>query len=118
MQGDLSRDRIWSKKKTKQLDIYYDSVWVHHVCKAVQDLGSGVGALIYKELGMIIFYYNNVIFYKVMMDEQNELIPPEIHKSRAKKVLKMLKDGKIGTHVLEQSQENFKNLNTQNATKK
>jgi hypothetical protein len=114
----LSRDRLFEKKNEKKIDLYWDSLWVKYLCKAIQDLGSNVGALIYRELGMIIFFYNNVIFYKVMMTAENELIPIEIHKNRAKKVLQMLKEGKINTHVIDQCQEQFKNLNTQSSIKK
>jgi hypothetical protein len=119
MQDKISRDRIYEKKKTGHLDIYYDSVWVKHLVKAITDLGSGVGALIYKELGMILFFYNQVVFYKVMMNEANEsLIPIEIHVKRAKRVLRLIKEGKVKLHVMEQSQEQFKQLNTSGATRK
>jgi hypothetical protein len=114
----LARNRIWKKKQEKKLDLYYDSVWVNYIVKMITGLGSGVGALIYKELGMILFFYNNVIFYKVMMDEQNSLIPPEIHKKRAKEVLKKLKLGQLQIHAVTQSQEQFKQLDTSGAVKK
>ena len=114
-EAKLSRDLL----KEKHVDFYYDAIWVKHLIKAVQKLGSGVGALIYKELGMVIFFYNNTIFYKVMMNDLNEnLIPIEIHAKRAGQVLKALKSGKISTHILGQAQEQFSKLNTDNAIKK
>jgi hypothetical protein len=115
----ISRDTIAEKKNSGHLDLYYDALWVKHLTKAITDLGSGVGALIYKEMGMILFFYNQVIFYKVMMNETNEsLIPIEIHAKRAKRILTNLKEGKIQTHIVGQSQEQFKKLNTQSAVKK
>jgi len=113
--GKLSRDLL----KEKHVDFYYDAVWVKHLIKAVQKLGTGVGALIYKELGMVIFFYKDTIFYKVMMNDLNEnLIPIEMHQKRAGAVLRSLKEGKIATHILGQAQQNFKSLNTDNAIKK
>ena len=111
----ISKDMIAGK----HIDLYYDSIWVNHLTKAITDLGSGVGSLIYKDLGMILFFWNQIVFYKVMMNETNEsLIPIEIHVKRAKRVLRLLKEGKIKTHVVGQSQEQFKKINTTGAIKK
>ena len=114
-EGKISRDYI----QEKHLDLYYDSVWVNQLVKAVTEMGSGVGALIYKEMGMVLFFYNQVIFYKVMMNETNEmLIPIELHVQRARKVLQALKEGKISTHVVGQAQGEFKKLNKDTPNKK
>ena len=118
MVNKLSRDKIWEKKQEKKLDLYYNRVWVDNLCKEVTKMGSGISALIYKELGMILFIWNRIIFYKVMMDAQNELTPIEVHIKKAKRVLRALKEGKLQYHAVEQSQEQFKNLDTSNAQKR
>jgi hypothetical protein len=83
---DLSRDY------TKKLDTYFDRPFIKSLIKEIKKIDSSVWAVVYKELKMIIFLTGNIVFYKVMLTEQNiDQITIKQHRERAEKIFRLIK---------------------------
>jgi len=104
--------KILSRDLTKKAETYYDRVWIKHLIKEIQKLDSSVWAVIYKELKMIIFMTGKIMFYKVMMTENNmEKIKIQQHKERASQILRLLKLNLVPIKELSIAQRGSAKLN-------
>ena len=58
----------------------------------MQALSPDIGAIVYKKQNLVVFFYRNIIFYKVLLTELNiTKVTIEEHVERAKSTLKALK---------------------------
>jgi len=103
----LGRDLI----KENKVDVWYDKVFVRHLIRKVQDIDPDIGAVLYLDQKLIVFFYKRIIIYKILMnEEQTEKIPLEYHLEQIRKIIKLLKLNLIPIRVLKTARSNIKNL--------
>jgi hypothetical protein len=56
---------------SKKVETYYDRVFVRHLVKKFQRVDPQIGAQWYPHIQCVVFWYNGVIVYKVMLTEHN-----------------------------------------------
>jgi hypothetical protein len=99
-------------KEYKQTENWYDRVFVKNLVKRVQDLDPNIGAILYQDTMMIVFMFDGIILYKVVLNELNtEEISIEEHIKRITQPLRMLKLGLIPAKDLDSIKKAVKNIN-------
>ena len=91
-------------------DTYKDQVFIKHLVKKIQDVDEDIGAFIYENTMTVVFFRNNIIIYKVRLDELNTSeISIERHVERVKSICKMID---LNLIPLKQIQGNLGKVNT------
>lgn len=84
----LGRDLI----KESGVDVWYDKVFVRHLVKKIQDIDPDIGAVLFPESKLVVFFWKRIIIHKVLLNEdQTENLSIDWHVNEVKKVIKMLK---------------------------
>lgn len=71
-------------------DTYNDKIYVKHLVKSIQDVDPDIGAFIYETTNTVVFFRNNIIIYKVRMDEFNQSKDPKWHAEKVKTICRMI----------------------------
>lgn len=97
----------------KKHKTYYDKVFVKLLVKKVQKMNPEVGAFIFPDQLMLVFFYRKIIIDKIILNEENlERIPFENHVTRIKEIIKMLSENKIPLYDMQQLQAANKGFNS------
>jgi hypothetical protein len=110
--GKLARDMV----KEKNLDLQYDKIFVKNLVKGIQKLSPDIGAYIFPETKMVVFWMDtvmgNVIIYKVLLDKNNvNDITPEEHIKKVETIVRLLKLNMIPLKELNQAAREVKRTN-------
>jgi hypothetical protein len=107
MEEILGRDLI----KKNKIDVWYDKVFVRHIVKKIQSVDPNIGAVLYPDQKLIVFFYKRIIIYKILMnEEQTEKFPLNYHIEQIKKIIRLLKLNMIPIRELKTARSNIKNL--------
>jgi len=71
-------------------DTYKDKLYIKHLVKAIQKVDQDIGAFIYENTMTVVFFRNNIIIYKLKLDEFNTSIPIEKHAEKVKTLCRMI----------------------------
>ena len=93
---NLAKDIVQAKVDQKKLDVWYDRVFVRVLIKSIQKLDTDIWARVYPDTKLIVFFRRNIIFYKVLMTEENiDKTSIAEHVKKASKTLRVIKLGLI-----------------------
>ena len=107
----LGRDLI----KEKKVDVWYDKVFVRHIVRKVQDIDPDIGAVLFPDQKMIVFFWKRIIIYKILMNQdQTENLTIDYHLNRIKNIIRLLKLNLIPIKTLNSIRSRIKNLKLNN----
>jgi hypothetical protein len=90
----VSAEVLFDSKK-KLVDTYYDKTFVRHLVKQFQKVEPQIGAQWYPHIQCVVFWYNGVIVYKVMLTEYNvDEVSIKSHIEKVTLAIQMLKTDK------------------------
>ena len=89
-------------------DTYKDKLYIKHLVKAIQKVDEDIGAFIYESTMTVVFFRNNIIIYKLKLDEYNTSIPIEKHAEKVKNLCRLID---LNFIPLKQIQKNLGQVN-------
>jgi len=103
----LGRDLI----KEKKIDVWYDKVFVKHLVKKVQDIDPDIGAVLFPDQKLIVFFWKRIIIYKILMTkEQTNDLTIDYHLDKIRNVIRLLKLNLIPVKTLNSIKSRVKNI--------
>lgn len=104
--------REYFEEKKKELDPFYDKVYLKYFIRQVQKISPDIGAIYFPETYQLIFFYKNVIIYKIILNKNNiEDISVERHLKNIRNIYLMLKNNLIVVDKIPQLKNIKQNFN-------
>jgi len=106
---NLSREMMANKRG---MNVEFDPTFCKYLIREIQRLSPDIGAVIFKDTKQIVFFYKNIIIYKVLMNALNiEEIKISEHKEKVKTILKMLDLNMIPLKDLQNCRKGIRGIN-------
>lgn len=95
-------------REVQKLNTYKDKPFIKALVKGVQKVDPGIGAMIFPEVDEVVFYWKNIIIYKVWLDEYNTTkMTIEGHVKAVSTVVEMIKTGALNITPVQRSMKGF-----------
>ena len=106
-------------RNRKGCDVELDLTWSKYLVNEIQTLSPYIGAVIFKDSRQVVFFYKNIIIYKVLMNELNiQDIKFKEHKEKVRTILKMIDLDFIPLKDLNECRKGIKGINLKLGTVK
>ncbi len=98
--------------KDKNIDMWYDKIYVKHLIKEMQKLDSGIGAILYPETKIIIFLWDGIIVHKMLLNEYNQdTLNIKDHVEETRKIIHAMQSGIIPASTMNSVRKQAAKLN-------